>query len=91
MLRIATRKQTKEEVKDAGDYCIFDLVNQNDGFMFICPHDGCGDKCHIPLQPLGKSSWTWDEAKKTLSPSIQRKDPAHCEHHFSLTAGEWVP
>lgn len=90
MLRIAVRKQTMEELKDAGDYCIFDLCNSADGIAFICPHDGCGDSVHLPLQPL-TPGWVWDEAKKTLSPSIQRKDPGRCEHHFSLTNGEWVP
>jgi hypothetical protein len=87
---VATRKESKDEVKATGDYAIFDLSHTNDGIKFCCPHDGCGDVCHLPLEPL-RQGWHWDEKTKTLHPSIQRLDKERCHHHFSLIDGKWVP
>jgi hypothetical protein len=89
----ATRKRDRAEIKDAGDYCIFDLVydRQNSGIEFICPRAGCGDRTHLPLKPPMQGGWQWNEEKKTLSPSILRMEPGLCQHHFSLIDGKWVP
>ena len=92
MLRVAVRKNNPSEIVEAGDYCIFELGSKQDaGFFFMCPHEGCGDESHVPLAPMVERGWKWDEAARTLSPSIQRRDPRRCEHHFSLINGEWVP
>lgn len=90
MIRIAIKKEHQEDVRQAGDYCIFDLSHSNDGIKFCCPHDGCGDITHLPLKPLNRG-WSWNESENTLSPSIQRMDKDRCNHHFSLIKGEWVP
>ncbi len=94
MLRIAVRKESKDDVREAGDYAIFDLHEgrQASGIKFCCPHAGCGDICHLPCH-LGEdpTGWHWEEKTKTLSPSIQRLDKERCHHHFSLINGEWVP
>lgn len=91
--RPAIRKDTPEQVTEPGDYAIFPLNHEvpASGIAFMCPHAGCGDKTHLPLTPKNPNGWTWDEAKKTLSPSIQRRDEGLCLHHFSLINGQWVP
>lgn len=93
MTGAATRKESKDDVKETGDYAIFDLCGDEPatGIMFCCPHQDCGDICHLPINRPGNSSWKWDEGKKTLSPSIQRLDKDRCDHHFSLIDGKWVP
>jgi hypothetical protein len=92
-LHAATRKDTTAQVTEPGDYAIFALNHATpaSGIMFICPHPGCGDKCHLPLQPKYPGGWTWDETTKTLHPSVQRLDKTRCEHHFSLVNGDWIP
>lgn len=93
MLRVAVRKENPEELRDAGDYCINLRERDNApwNIEFICPHADCGDQSHVPLAPAVQRGWNWDEATKTLSPSIKRMDAERCEHHFSLINGEWVP
>lgn len=90
---VATRKDSKDQVKAAGDYAIFDLCGDvvDSGIMFCCPHDGCGDICHLPINRPMQKGWTWTESTKTLAPSIQRLDKERCAHHFSLINGQWVP
>lgn len=95
--RIAVRKE-KGQLKETGDYTIQMRDGDKGLIFFICPHDGCGDKCHLPLSPPLKKGeaptqnhgWQWNEETKTLSPSIQRMDK-NCSHHFSLINGDWVP
>lgn len=93
MIRRAVRKATPAEVVDPGDYAIFDLHHDRpaSGIEFMCPHPGCGDKTHLPLKAAHPGGWEWDEATKTLVPSILRQDERRCQHHFSLINGEWVP
>ena len=90
---VATRKESKDHVKQTGDYAIFDLCGDApaSGIMFCCPHDGCGDICHLPVNRPQQNGWHWNEAEKTLRPSIQRLDKDRCHHHFSLIDGKWVP
>ncbi len=93
VLRKAVRKEARDLVTAAGDYAIFALKEgvEGSGIMFVCPHNGCGDKTHLPLKPSIENVWSWNEGAQTLSPSIQRLDPERCNHHFSLINGEWVP
>lgn len=93
MLKPATRKENHHDVKASGDYAIFELCEGSpaSGIMFVCPHEGCGDRCHLPVNRPNDRGWKWDEEKKTLSPSIQRLDKDRCHHHFSLIDGNWVP
>lgn len=93
MLRLATRIEHKEDVKVSGDFCLFDLHEGvvNSGIMFCCPHEGCNEVTHLPLQPKNPTGWNWNEATKTLSPSILRTGGGHCRHHFSLIEGKWIP
>lgn len=93
MLRKAVKKESREDVTQAGDYCLLEREPDNRiwAILFICPHEGCGDKSHVPLAPVVERGWNWNESATTLSPSIQRKDPSRCEHHFSLINGVWIP
>lgn len=95
----AARKGEGETLVNSGDYRVEMRENGKGIIFFVCPHDGCGDRCHLLISPPLKPGeadhqghgWQWNEERKTLSPSIQRMDKAHCTHHFSLIDGMWVP